>query len=775
MRVSLFLFLLVTACGGNGDQCSSDEMISVYPDADGDSFGNSNLSESKCKPGPGFVKVGGDCADDDADTFPGAREVCDSVDNNCNLAIDETLPLLEFYQDADQDGRGIETSTVMACQAPDGFVDNTEDCDDTDDRRYYGAAEICDGIDNDCDDRRDDQDDDLDPASATAYYRDNDGDSYGNVNSVKLSCGALTNGWVLNPDDCNDNFFVINPLAVEVCNTIDDNCDTLIDEADPFLDLSTRSTIYADADQDGWGDPLATLEACSVTSGYVANDDDCDDTDPLIGNPAPWFLDADSDGWGDGVLVEDCVSPGAYYVAAAFPPFDCDDADPLVFPGAPEVCNGGVDDNCNGIGDDGDVTLDMATATVWYIDLDEDGYGDPLSTMTRCQQPANPPTSLDDTDCDDTEADIYPLATEVCDGLDNDCNGDTDDDDAAVDPAGYQWWYLDADGDGYGDPLDSVSQCDPPSLYVGNRDDCDDMNPLLGSPADWYPDLDLDGYGDASGPPLGMGPSCIAPVPGAAPDTGGYDCDDADPTINPGEMEVCEDGIDNDCLDGDQVCPLPASCLEHLTKDPLAVSGTYTIEPLLGFEFDVYCDMTTDNGGWTLVASTRTNTMNDEASFYYADLALETPSFSHTGIWGGMRWLITDTSDIRFACKGNVFDANMTVDLSFYDIHWYREITEGSDSDSCFNEGNGAGYDQPAPARQNNLTMDFLPEGDDWNQGYLEGEDSCGDTSDFTVDFDDRGKDANQSDGTDWGEDDNTRKCGFNNFGQVWYIFVREI
>ena len=68
------------------------------------------------------------------------------------------------------------------------------------------------------------------------------------------------------------------------------------------------------------------------------------------------------------------------------------------------------------------------------------------------------------------------------------------------------------------------------------------------------------------------------------------------------------------------------------------------------------------------------------------------------------------------------------------------------------------------------------PKGDDWDaNGYLEGEDSCTDTSDFTVDFDNRGKDSNQLDGTDWGEDDSLRKCGstYPSVG-AWFIFVRE-
>jgi hypothetical protein len=139
-----------------------------------------------------------------------------------------------------------------------------------------------------------------------------------------------------------------------------------------------------------------------------------------------------------------------------------------------------------------------------------------------------------------------------------------------------------------------------------------------------------------------------------------------------------------------------------------------------------------------------------------------------------MRDVIAGNSDIRFTCKLDPVEPQMTVDLSFYDIHWYREITTGSDADSCFNEDDGAGYDQPAPARQDNLTLDFRASGEDWSSGLLEGEDHCGAVFDFAVDFDDRGKDSNEDDGTDWGQDDGIRKCGVSGTGEAWFIFVRE-
>ena len=94
---------------------------------------------------------------------------------------------------------------------------------------------------------------------------------------------------------------------------------------------------------------------------------------------------------------------------------------------ATEVCDS-VDNDCNGDIDDDDAGVDLSTGTVWYADVDRDGYGDAASTIVACALPVG--YSADDLDCNDGDIDINPGATEECDGIDADCSGVADDDPA---------------------------------------------------------------------------------------------------------------------------------------------------------------------------------------------------------------------------------------------------------------------------------------------------------------------------------------------------------
>ncbi len=115
---------------------------------------------------------------------------------------------------------------------------------------------------------------------------------------------------------------------------------------------------------------------------------------------------------------------------------DCDDSSASTYPSADEDCDGG-DTECDGTLDEDDA-LDAAT---WYADSDSDNYGDPNLTDIDCSQPSG--YVADNTDCDDSSASTYPSADEYCDGVDTDCDGTLDEDDA-LDAA---TWYADSDSD----------------------------------------------------------------------------------------------------------------------------------------------------------------------------------------------------------------------------------------------------------------------------------------------------------------------------------------
>ncbi|MCA9546243.1 MAG: hypothetical protein KC613_17685, partial [Myxococcales bacterium] len=241
-------------------------------------------------------------------------------------------------------------------------------------------------------------------------------------------------------------------------------------------------------------------------------------------------------------------------------------------------------------------------------------------------------------------------------------------------------------------------------------------------------------------------------------------------------VEECN-GVDDDCdgqADEALDCPFFASCRAALEAGNVR-SGVYPIVTADGVQ-NFWCDMETDGGGWTLVGSTANTPMDDYGVPYYADLATLAPAQANPAIYNGFNF--GAAADVRFACRqnGGAAEDPMTVDLSFYAVPWYAEFAAAAnDAASCFSEGNGAGDLDPPPARRNNVAGVQLPRGDQWASGYLEGEDACGSSDDFTVDFDDRGMDSNQSDGTDWGEDDGSRKCGqVAGANAQWFIFVRE-
>lgn len=343
--------------------------------------------------------------------------------------------------DADQDGYGVD-----------------EDCDDADPTVHPDAAEVCDGVDQDCNGKTDDA-----PVDGGEWFADGDNDGFGDASARKTGCTQPA-GYITDNTDCNDDDAAYYPGAPEAACDIDSpdyNCNGQPDVVDADTDGfdacadcdDTQATVFP-------GNP----ESCDGL------DNDCSGTiDDGVGDGTIFFADRDGDNFGDPFSpVSACAAPPNYVDNDQ----DCDDGQSGTFPGASEYCNSN-DDNCNGQVDEASA-VDVRT---WYRDGDADGYGNSAVTAAACAAPVG--YVADSSDCADGNAGVYPGAAEYCGGTDYDCDGAGNELDS-VDVLPY---YYDADADGYEGSVAGYA-CLLPSGFSWASPDCDDRDDAINPAAD---------------------------------------------------------------------------------------------------------------------------------------------------------------------------------------------------------------------------------------------------------------------------------------------------
>ena len=565
---------------------------------------DANVFDGSDNDADGSLGCQGDCDDNDATINDAATEVCaDGIDQDCDGAdlgsgIDNDLDGETDCTDCNDVDPAVNSSATEVCgdgldnncsgTADDVDVDGDgefslecggTDCDDADATAYSAATETCDGVDNDCDGLDDGQDLDnapvtLTPTSGTSSPGSAiDSTLPPTVDTIVIATGTTDAVFDVNVTlnithtyDDDLDVFLIAPdgtttveLFTDIGSSGDNFTNTVLDDQaatqipDSFSEAPFTGTYQPEgtlADFNGlpvdgtWtlqitddaGGDVGTLDSWTLEFQVGASVDadvdgwidsticsfgDCDETDATIFPGAPEVC-------GDGIdqdcdladLTADVDGDGVDSVACGG--LDCDDADALVYGGATEVCNDALDNDCDPTtldlfdedGDGSDCSLDCddanALAFPGFYEVCQDGVDNDCDPLTLDLSDLDGDGVTCDTDCDDTNPNFFPGAPEVfCSALDEDCDPGTSD-----------------IGDGDGDGFDCDVDCDDASAAINpaaTEVACDGID----NDCDPATDGETDGDGDGS--------------------TCGFDCDDTNPAMFPGNVEVCDDSLDNDC------------------------------------------------------------------------------------------------------------------------------------------------------------------------------------------------------------------------------------
>jgi hypothetical protein len=429
--------------------------FSVYQDLDNDGFGNAAVSQTVCSVIQGYVTNSSDCDDNNNLIYPGASDIPgNGIDEDCS-GLDAPLQI-GIYQFSGTTGcatQDVAATNLSSNWTFSDFISQGTTC--ASGAGYFNRSGW-------------NQTSSVDLAQYNEFTVSGANCTY--LTLSKLALNHRTSGTGGTPTihlrSSLDNFAtdidtlgssvnanqyyndtIILPIAFSnlatvtfrfyVTNQANSTSTLRMDNVSVWGNQIsiTPQLYYADQDGDGFGNASMDTLVCNPPAGYVANNTDCNDADALVNPNTIWYQDLDNDQIGNTAVSQtSCTQP------AGFVPTDGD---------------------CN----DNDATI--TAPTMYYVDIDQDGYGDEATGALFCQAPVN--LIAIGGDCDDNNNAINPAATEICDGIDNNCNGQEDE------GLTFLNYYFDGDNDGYGIGNPTVS-CTPINGYATLTGDCDDSN-----------------------------------------------------------------------------------------------------------------------------------------------------------------------------------------------------------------------------------------------------------------------------------------------------------